>query len=103
MARRFELYRYRDPSGVSGTGVVAQGCCWLTGKVSLQWLGATPSISTWDSLREVLAVHGHGGSTVVRWIDPPIETSETGNRYDLGRAAASPSLPTGGGQGAYPE
>lgn len=67
--RTFELYRHRDISGTSGTGVVAYGTQWSDGTVSVRWAGATPSFSNWDSLDILVAVHGHEGATEVRWLD----------------------------------
>jgi hypothetical protein len=61
----FELVRYTDISGVSGTGVVAEGCVFTDGSVALRWHGANPS----TDLDSILAVHGHCGATVVRWLD----------------------------------
>ncbi|MGW6277684.1 hypothetical protein [Kribbella sp. NPDC055071] len=74
--RTFELVRYRDPSGVSGTGVVAEGCEFSDGSVALRWRGDNPATAVWPDLDSVLAVHGHQGSTEVRWIEvqpPPID------------------------------
>ncbi|QNE18201.1 hypothetical protein F1D05_10215 [Kribbella qitaiheensis] len=67
--RRFLLIRYVDVSKVSGTGVVAQGVLFSDGAVAVRWPSATPCTMTWDRLDDLLAVHGHGGSTVVHWID----------------------------------
>ena len=39
-ARRFELHRDDDVSGVSGTGVVAEGVLFSSGRVALEWLSA---------------------------------------------------------------
>lgn len=73
--RTFELVRYRDPSGVSGTGVVAEGCEFTDGSVVLRWRGDNPATAVWPNLNAVLAVHGHGGATQVRWIEltTPVE------------------------------
>jgi hypothetical protein len=65
----FELVRYSDISGVSGTGVVAEGCVFTDGSVALRWHGANPSTAVWPDLDSILAVHGHDGATVVRWLD----------------------------------
>ena len=67
--RSFELYRHRDLTGKSGTGVVAWGTLWPDGTVSLRWAGATPSFSNWDNLDVLIDVHGHEGATVPRWLD----------------------------------
>jgi hypothetical protein len=50
----FELVRYADISGVSG---------------ALRWLGQNPSTAVWPDLDSIVAVHGHCGATVVRWLD----------------------------------
>ena len=92
--RRFELYRFRDPSGVSGTGVVAigiefppdnEGHQW----VALKWLGNHPALTFWPSLYDLLEVHGHLGASDVRWLDPdPFEdpaesTAETSQCHHM--------------------
>jgi hypothetical protein len=65
----FELVRYADVSGVSGTGTVAEGCVFTDGSVALRWLGQNPSTAVWPDLESIVAVHGHRGATVVRWLD----------------------------------
>jgi len=67
--RLFVLDRRTDVSGVSGTGVVAEGVRFTDGTVALRWLGAHPSTAVWPDLDEVRAVHGHDGATVVRWLE----------------------------------
>ncbi|MGZ0153665.1 hypothetical protein ACXJJ3_41810 [Kribbella sp. WER1] len=69
--RRFVLRRAVDVSGVSGTGDVAEGVEWSDGTVALRWRGKWATTVVWDyGLEALLAVHGHNGSTVVRWLDP---------------------------------
>ncbi|TDU87244.1 hypothetical protein EV138_0762 [Kribbella voronezhensis] len=68
--RTFELVRYHDLSGVSGTGVVAEGCVFTDGSVALRWRGNNPATAVWPDLESVLAVHGHHGATEVRWLEP---------------------------------
>lgn len=67
--RRFELHRKIDVSGISGTGVVAEGVLWSDGTVSVRWRGARPSIVFWGSFEDVEAIHGHNGATEVVWLD----------------------------------
>ena len=67
--RRFCLVRYADPSGVSGTGVVAHGVEFGDGSVALRWICSRPSTSLWESIDDMITVHGHAGSTVIRWLD----------------------------------
>lgn len=72
--RRFQMYRHHDVSGVSGTGLIAEGTEYRDGVVSLRWYGEHPSEVWWPSVDEILAVHGHQGATEIRWIDePPID------------------------------
>jgi hypothetical protein len=65
----FELVRYTDISGVSGTGIVAEGCVFTDGSVALRWHGDNPSTAIWPDIDSVLAVHGHCGATVIRWLE----------------------------------
>tara|TARA_R100000315_G_C5165602_1_gene95479 strand:+ start:267 stop:614 length:348 start_codon:yes stop_codon:yes gene_type:complete len=63
--KMFYLKRVEDESGVSGTGRIAQGFIFDNGKVALTWLSEHPSVTVYDSIGEVTAVHGHGGKTEV--------------------------------------
>ena len=68
--RRFVLVRNVDVSGVSGTGVVAEGVRWTNGTASVCWRGEHPSIVAWPrGMTSVQFVHGHGGNSVVAWLD----------------------------------
>lgn len=68
--RRFWLVRSDDPSGVSGTGTVAEGVEFTDGSVSLRWFGDRPSTGQYHSIDDVRKIHGHNGSTVVEFRDP---------------------------------
>ena len=79
---RFRLHRHRDPSGVSGTGDVAEGVEFSDGAVAVRWLGEHPSTAAWGGTDDVLHIHGHNGQTEIRWIDDrPIDLwpAEGGN------------------------
>ena len=67
--RRFHLVRHRDHSGVSGTGVVAEGAVWSSGAVALHWPGHPRATSVWANLDDLRIAHGHEGATVVRFLD----------------------------------
>lgn len=67
--RRFFLNRITDSSGISGTGVVAEGICFSNGRCVLSWKTETSSIGIYDDIGRVIAVHGHGGDTELVWID----------------------------------
>lgn len=65
MSKNFYLKRSEDESGVSGTGRIAQGVVFDNGKVALTWLSDHPSVTVYDNLGEVRAIHGHEGKTEV--------------------------------------
>jgi hypothetical protein len=65
----FKLVRDEDVSGVSGTGVVAEGVKFTDGRVALRWFGQHSSIVLWESVEDMMVVHGHGGTTKVQWVD----------------------------------
>lgn len=65
----FILRRHEDPSGVSGTGVVCSGVEFEDGEVAVHWPGTTPSTVIWKDIRHVEQVHGHGGKTVVEYLE----------------------------------
>jgi len=68
--RRFLLVRLEDVSGVSGTGVVAEGVAFSTGKVVLSWCSEYRSVTVFDSVSDLERVHGHEGRTRIAWLDP---------------------------------
>jgi hypothetical protein len=65
--RAFDLMRSVDGSGVSGTGRVAEGFEFENGKAVLCWLGAMSSVNVYESIDHIRAIHGHGGSTEVKF------------------------------------
>lgn len=65
--RTFILKRIRDLSGVSGTGEIAEGVVFPSGKAVVFWKTATPSINIYDNVEDVLRIHGHGGATEVHF------------------------------------
>ena len=68
--RRFELIRTEDVSGMSGIGVVAEGVVFTDGAVALRWRGSVKSLVVYNSIADCEHIHGHGGRTTVRWLDP---------------------------------
>lgn len=89
----FQVFRDVDHSGVSGTGLVAEGWESTSGKtVVLVWLSATPSVCIYSDIRHVEAIHGHGGdtrivfedgSTIARFLDaePEAPPEPTFSKY----------------------
>lgn len=69
--RTFDLVRYHDVSEVSGIGIIAQGTQFRDGQTVVQWCvpNMPRAVQIWDSLDDVLTIHGHGGLTVVRFHD----------------------------------
>ena len=72
--QRFYLFRKEDETGVSGTGIVAEGVRWSDGSVSIRWLSKTPSFVNFEGIPEdaeiqrvgdahAQVVHGHKGKT----------------------------------------
>lgn len=70
--RMFQLVRDVDETGISGTGVVAEGIEFSDGVVALRWLvpkdapgaGNPTSVVFHDNgLGSVARIHGHGGKT----------------------------------------
>jgi hypothetical protein len=69
--RRFVLEREVDHSGVSGTGRVAEGVEFSSGRVALEWLSDWPTSVVFHDrgVQSVEAIHGHGGATRVVYLD----------------------------------
>lgn len=67
--RRFKLIRKEDESGISGTGNVAGGVEFDDGTCAMRWDTATASTGLYNNITELEAIHGHGGKTIVVWID----------------------------------
>lgn len=67
--KRFYLHRKEDETGISGEGFVAHGVQFEDGRVALRWRTATASTGLYDSIEDVIEIHGHGGRTEVEWID----------------------------------
>jgi hypothetical protein len=65
--RAFELHRDVDETGVSGTGVVAEGIEFSDGTVALRWTSDWPTSVVFHDrgMAAVEAVHGHNGKTRV--------------------------------------
>ncbi len=65
-AQPFVLRRDRDVTGVSGTGVVADGVLFPAAGKSIavvRWRGERGSTVVWDNLTHLREIHGHDGAT----------------------------------------
>jgi hypothetical protein len=71
MMRRFLLNRTQDPTGISGTGYVAEGVEFSDGAVVVRWLTRWPTSVVFHDkgMESVYSLHGHGGTTKVEWVD----------------------------------
>lgn len=93
--RRFQLHRNEDASGISGTGIVAQGIQFDDGSCAMRWLTETASTAIYTSVADLVAIHGHEGRTWLVWLDlveePRAEQLQVlGHRQDvLGRLNGS--------------
>lgn len=67
--KRFVLNRKEDVSGVSGVGVVAEGIEFSDGSAAIRWLTSRASTTVWSSVEDAVAIHGHGGLTVLEYLD----------------------------------
>lgn len=68
--RRFKLQRLTDVTGISGTGIVAEGVLFTGGKIAVHWLTAVSTVVLYDNFAGLEAVTLHNGNTVVLWCDP---------------------------------
>lgn len=66
--RLFVLQRNDDETGISGTGVVAEGVEFTGGKVALHWLTVYGAVNVYDNMQVVEELHGHGGKTKVVYV-----------------------------------
>lgn len=70
--RTFRLVREEDVSGVSGTGVVAVGAEFPTGRCIIEWLPGrfdVRSFNIYQDIGEIEQINGHDGATRVVWDD----------------------------------
>jgi hypothetical protein len=61
--RMFDLYRMVDETGVSGTGIVAQGVEFDDGSCAMRWATEHKSTALYDNIDTLKAIHGHNGKT----------------------------------------
>lgn len=68
-SRRFVLNRVEDASGVSGTGIIAEGVEFSDGTCALRWKTKHRCTGVYDSILVLEHIHGHEGRTQVIWVD----------------------------------
>lgn len=67
----FVLRRHHDVTGVSGTGIVADGALFPAagkGRAVVRWRGERGSTVVWDNIGHVKEIHGHDGATVIELV-----------------------------------
>lgn len=67
----FELHRLEDVSGISGTGIVAQGVVFDDGTCVLRWLTEYRSVAFYENLVTLEKIHLHEGRTRIRFARHP--------------------------------
>ena len=78
-SKLFQLIRTIDITGISGTGVVAEGVEFSDGTVAIRRLdsgvssenrkrGVRPTTVVHESIESVIALHGHNGASVIEYI-----------------------------------
>lgn len=77
VARVFQVVRDVDMTGISGTGVVADGCQFPDGTVAVRWRevtgpnydrGVRATTVIFPSIDAVEALHGHNGATRIEFV-----------------------------------
>ncbi len=66
--RVFRLHRIEDETGVSGTGLIADGVLFSDGTCALRWLTKHRSTALYEDLATLVTIHGHGGKTRVAFV-----------------------------------
>lgn len=76
VGRVFQVVRDVDVTGVSGTGVVADGCEFPDGTTVVRWRevtgpnydrGVRATTVVFPNVQAVEALHGHNGATHIEW------------------------------------
>jgi len=71
MHRRFVVDRPTDSTGVSGTGIVIEGCLFSNGKVAYAWTSDLKTMTWADSMEDLkeIVTHKRTNDTKIIWID----------------------------------
>tara|TARA_Y100000310_G_scaffold272387_1_gene287310 strand:- start:360 stop:719 length:360 start_codon:yes stop_codon:yes gene_type:complete len=72
--RTFTVCRQSDESGVSGEGVVIEGCMFATGHTVIHWLTPAPlgSLAIFNSFNDFISIHikpHPKNNTIITWDD----------------------------------
>ena len=80
--RRFVVVRREDETGISGTGIVAEGVVFWDGTCVIKWTTDTSSLGIYKSHVEMIHLHGHGGKTFIKWIDEKQEDIHSNSKEE---------------------
>lgn len=64
----FVLKRNEDESGISGTGIIAEGIVFSDGTVAYRWLTDVATTIIADNIADVEFLHGHDGKTQIIYL-----------------------------------
>ena len=67
--RRFVLIQVEGATRVSGTDEVAEGTVFSSGLAVIHWLRDPFAMGVYQTLDDVISVHGHEGQTQLHFID----------------------------------
>ncbi len=80
--KEFYLERNVDVSGTSGTGVVARGVQLPSGKCVLEWLTFHSSVAMYQTLDDIVHIHGHNGATKLMIGSPKTKLKNKEHKVD---------------------
>lgn len=91
--RRFQLHRDEDETGISGTGVVAEGALFSDGMVVLRWTTQWPTSTVFHDrgMDAVKHIHGHNGKTRIVWLDEEDDDVAQADRFRNQVARTTPT------------
>lgn len=81
--RTFELHRIEDETGISGTGIIAEGIIFTDGTCALRWKTVNRSTGLYDDIETLEKIHGHGGKTKIVHTGAPFERGFTDAAQDM--------------------
>jgi hypothetical protein len=67
--RRFLVIRNQEVSDIPNSDVIAEGTVFSDGMSVIRWLREPCSMSVFNTVDDVLAVHGHEGKTQLQFVD----------------------------------
>lgn len=83
--KRFYLLRHEDVHSSSGTGVVAEGLVFDSKMAVMTWLSGFSTVTVFESINTVKALHGHEGRTEIIMEDKDPRFAECQSQIRLNR------------------